>query len=173
MKLTRRRTLLGLAGAGSAASLGAYDLTADADTDADSAERTVTRRDVDGLLTVADVVHPADPEPFEPLIRGYVGRLSDERTRALLGTLSELDALSYDQSGTPFRSLSAAEGRRLLKRLGVFTVQSRPEGTLAERVRFHLVNSVLYALLTNPEGTKQFGIENPVGYPGGFSSYTE
>lgn len=168
MRLTRRRALLGLVGATSAAGLGAYDLTAAAD----AGERTATRRDVEGLLTVADAVYPADPEEFEPLVKGYVGRLDEDRTRSLLGTLSELDTLSYDQLGTPFRSLSAGEAERLLTALGVFRVHSRPDGTLAERVRFHLVNSVLYAILTNPAGTKPFGIENPVGYPGGFGSHT-
>lgn len=169
MRLTRRRTLFGLAGLGSALSVGAYDLTADAD----APEGAVTRRDIDGLLTVADAVHPSDPEDFDPILKRYVKRLSRARTRALLGTLSELDTLSRGQLGTPFRSLSAGEARRLLTALGVFRVQSRSTGTLAERVRFHLVNSALYAILTDPAGTEPFGIENPVGYPGGFDSHTQ
>lgn len=164
MKLTRRQTLLGLVGTSSGLSLSAYELTDDTSVP----EPTLSQREFDGLLAVADVVHPSDPQQFESLIAGYVDRLSDDRKRLLRRTLSDLDRASYRQSGVPFRSLSPAERRRLFAALGVARVQSRPRGTVPERVRYHLVNSIVFVLVTNPKGTGLFGIRNPVGHPGGF-----
>lgn len=170
LDLSRREALLGLVGASATASLGVHELVGDRN--GGPGYRSVSRRQMTGLLTVADVVHPAEPEGFEPVLARYVARLPDHRRRALLGTLSELDAVSRRQFGTGFGSLSAPEARLLLEELGVDRVRSSPRGTLVERIRFHLVNSVLYALLTDPAGTAVLGIDNPVGHPGGFSSYT-
>lgn len=169
MKLTRRQTFLGLLGASSAAGLGAYELI-----DVPRSSRsTVSRDELETLLTVADVVFPADPRPLEPVIASYVDRLGDGRTRALVATVAELDQAAYAQFGIPVRSLSRGECERLFEVLGVTRVQPRPEGTVPERIRFHLVNAVLYSILTHPEGTGPFGITNPVGHPGGFSSFSE
>lgn len=169
MKLTRRKTLLGLLGLSSTASLGVYELS----DEYDKRRGSLSRRHLEGLLTIADVVHPSEPDQFETILTGYVTGLTDSRKRVLLGTLAELDQVSYSQLGIPFRSLSASEATLLLKALGVDRVQSSPQGPLAERIRFHLVNSVLYAVLTDPVGTNVLGIDNPVGHPGGFSSYTQ
>jgi len=168
MRLTRRQTLLGLVGASSAGGLSVYELL-----DRTTIDGPLSEAGMDGLLTVADIVHPASPEDVEPVISAYVGRLNDERVRGLVTTLSELDSRSRRHFGASFGALSRAQGERLLATLGVNRVQSRPEGTLAERVRYHLVNSVLYALLTYPTGTELFGIGNPAGFPGGFPSHTE
>ncbi|WP_144921693.1 hypothetical protein [Halorubrum salsamenti] len=166
MRLTRRQALLGLVGASSVGGLGVYELLDRTATDA-----TISDAGMNGLLTVADIVHPAAPEDVEPVISAYVGRLSHDRIRGVVRALSELDSRSRRHFGASFGALSRAQGERLLTTLGVNRVQSRPEGTLAERVRYHLVNAVLYALLTRPAGTELFGIGNPVGFPGGFGSH--
>jgi hypothetical protein len=167
MRVTRRQALLGLVGASSAGGLGAYELF-----DWTTTDGPLSDAGMDGLLTVADIVHPAAAEDAERAMSAYVGRLNEDRVRGLVTTLSELDSRSRRHYGASFGALSRAQGERLLARLGVNRVQSRPEGTLAERVRYHLVNSVLYALLTRPDGTELFGIGNPVGFPGGFASHT-
>lgn len=167
MKLTRRQTLLGLIGASSVGSLGIYELL-----DRTTIDGPLSDAGMNGLLTVADIVHPAAPEDVEPVISAYVDRLNDGRIRRLVMTLSELNSRSRRHFSASFGTLSRAQGERLLVTLGVNRVQPRPEGTLAERVRYHLVNSVLYALLTHPVGTELYGIGNPVGFPGGFASHT-
>jgi len=168
MKRTRRRTFLGLVGASSVLGLGAYELTGGTR----STDEDIPPHVVEGMLTVADAVYPGDPEPFRSILRRYVDRLGESRLGGLLETLAELDQISSRYSGSLFRSLSGAEATRLFERLGVNRVQSRRAGTLSERVRFHLVNSVLYAILTDPAGTERFDVGNPAGYPGGFDSYT-
>jgi hypothetical protein len=57
--------------------------------------------------------------------------------------------------------------------MGVHTADPDSEGTDPERVRFHVVNELLYALYTSPTGGELVGIENPQGYPGGTASYRE
>jgi hypothetical protein len=46
-----------------------------------------------------------------------------------------------------------------------------PDGTDAGRVRYYVVNELLYALYASPTGGELVGIENPRGYPGGTASY--
>ncbi|MFO7925678.1 MAG: hypothetical protein ACQET5_00140 [Halobacteriota archaeon] len=167
MRPTRRQALLGLVGASSAGGLGVYELL-----DRTMVDGPLSDAGMDGLLTVADIVHPAAPEDVEPVISAYVDGLSDDRIRELVTALYELDSRSRRHFGVSFGALSRARGERLLATLGVNRAQSRPKGTLAERVRYHIVNAVLYALLTRPAGTELFGIGNPVGFPGGFASYT-
>lgn len=169
MRLTRRQAFLGLLGLSSAASLGAYEVTDDPRSD----RTTLTGNERETVLAVADVVFPSDTRPLEPVVTGYVDRLNDDRTRALVATLADLDRTAYDRFGVPFRSLSRADRERLFGALGVPRVQPQRRGTLPARIRFHLVNSVLFAILTHPNGTAPLGIDNPVGYPGGFSSFTQ
>lgn len=168
MKLSRRQAVLGLLGVASAGGLTVSELS----DFRRPGDRTLTDRDLDGLLTVADVVHPTDPAQFETSISGYVDQLPPERKGAMVATLTELDRTARHQLGTGLGSLSGATCRGLLAGLGVDRVQPSPRGTLAERTRFHLVNAVLYAILTTPDGTAPFGIDNPVGYPGGFAAST-
>jgi hypothetical protein len=48
---------------------------------------------------------------------------------------------------------------------------SSPNGNIPERIRYYVVNQLLYGLYTAPTGGRLLGIENPVGHPGGFESY--
>jgi len=41
------------------------------------------------------------------------------------------------------------------------------------RVRYYLVNDLLFALYSSPTGGKLVGIENPQGHPGGTGSYQQ
>lgn len=168
MKLTRRHAILAAAGV-SAVGLGTYELAAaDAKTDG-----TFTQREQAMLTTVAEVVYPWELESAADVLVPYCSRLDDRRKAAMRRTLAEFDRMARSAFGVPLETLSADEGRTLVRALGANRVESRPAGTLAERVRFHLVNTVLFALMTHPSGTAPFDIDNPVGYPGGFASYTE
>jgi hypothetical protein len=69
--------------------------------------------------------------------------------------------------------LSEEAGDEALREMGVHTAEPDPAGTTAERVRYYLVNEVLYALYASPKGGELVGIENPQGYPGGANSYQQ
>ncbi len=167
VSLTRRRTL-GILALASAGSVSIHELTRSPSTGSGS----LSERQVQKLLTIVDVVYPSsDPRQFEPTVRNYVDSLPEERRQILLGTLAELDRITADALGQPLGAASTPGVIMVMKRIGVDRVQSKPRGMLAERIRFHLVNSIMYALLTEPRVTRSFGIDNPVGYPGGFSSY--
>jgi hypothetical protein len=57
--------------------------------------------------------------------------------------------------------------------MGIDVVDSDPEGSDTEQMRFYLVNELLFALYTSPTGAKLAGIENPQGHPGGTTSYQQ
>lgn len=122
-------------------------------------------------LAVAEVVYPPSIEISEGFVEGYLSRLREERVDRVARTASGLDRYARREFDIPFADLSKTNRNQLLRHLGVDRVISRPEGTLAERVRYHLVNSLLYALFTTPKGSRLFEIENPVGYPGGLEDY--
>ena len=168
MELSRREMFWSLLGTGSVGGLAAYELSEMVVRE----RKTASRDDIESLLTVAGIVHPAESEAFEPVLSSYLNQLSDSRTQSILETIAELNKISRRRLGRPFHILSRNEAEQLFTILGVNRVQAAPNGTLAERIRFHLVNSVIYALMTNPNGTREFEIQNPVGYPGGIP-YTE
>jgi hypothetical protein len=56
--------------------------------------------------------------------------------------------------------------------MGVQSAESDSGGGVPERIRYHLVNSLLYALFTSPMGSELVGISNPTGHPGGYESLT-
>lgn len=171
-ELTRRDTLLAAAGVTAAGGLGVYELLRRTPGPA-SAAVDLSETRLETLVAVSEVVYPwplADPGRQLSL---YVRRLSEERTAALVASLDALDVEARSRFGQPFRRLSRDERRAVFTALGVDRVASRPDGTLPARIRFHVVNSVLYALMTHPTGTAPFGISNPVGFPGGIYSAEE
>jgi hypothetical protein len=165
--LRRRDLLAGVAAAGTG--LAVHELlragpTPGAPTEA-SADLTLTT-----MTAVLEAVYPWSLDDPAARVGPYLGRLSAERAAATAVTAAELDRATRSAFGTGFASLSVRERRRLLERLGTDRVSSDPAGSLPARVRFHLVNSALFAVMTHPDGTRPFGIGNPFGYPGGFET---
>ena len=80
-----------------------------------------------------------------------------------------LAALSWEDAR--FAALGADRRDTVLRQLGVHTADEDPDGTRAERIRYYVVNELLYALYASPTGGELVGIENPQGYPGGRASY--
>lgn len=160
MELTRRDALAALAFAG--VTTGCLE--------PEDAPRDV----VDGLSQVAEAIYPSEVEATGEFVETYVvGRL-EGREGYLDGvrtTLSDLDDASHELEDAELSDLSPDEISGLLRRLGADEADPVPDGTLAERLRFHVVNELQYALYTTPVGGRLVGIENPVGHPGGLSSY--
>ena len=167
MELTRRDALvaLGAVGGGSAA-LGTarHGLFDDLD------EEEVTDR----LHAVAEVIYPSEVDVDRSFVSTYVvGRLNDreEYVRAQADALQTLDSHARSQAGRSVTALQPSDRRSVLRTMGVHTAHPNPDGTPQERVRYYVVNDLLYVLFTTPTGGELVGCENPPGYPGGLDAY--
>ncbi|WP_251328900.1 gluconate 2-dehydrogenase subunit 3 family protein [Haloplanus pelagicus] len=171
MELSRRDALVAVATS-----------TAGVATAGELAERLRDREeqagDLDGVLTrlaaVADVVYPSEVEVTESYLRTYL--LGNEYDRAEYvertgAALDELDRQGRRRYGDRIVDLSPAERDGLLREIGVDRVPPDPDGTAVERVRYYVVNQLLFTLYTSPTGGRLLGNENPPGYPGGRAAY--
>jgi hypothetical protein len=174
MRLTRRDALAALAGAGivgggATAALVRDDAGAGTGTDGPLAPPVLRR-----LVHTAEVLYPSAIEGTGPFVRQYVETKASERpgfregVTDATGTLAEY-AETWERTG--YTELSVAGRDDLLHRMGVHTADPVADGTAPERVRFHVVNELLYALYSSPTGGELVGIENPQGHPGGTESY--
>lgn len=164
--LTRRDAVAalaaGLGGGAAAAGLGALT------DDRDGGE--ISDADLATLVGVAEVVYPSEVTGVTEFVRTYVAGLRPERRTRMARAARRLDEAARRYAGGGFASLAPTERTAVLDRLGVSRVSSDPSGTVPERVRYHAVNSLLYALFTSPTGSELVGIRNPTGHPGGYES---
>lgn len=171
MELSRRDALVAVA-ASTAGVAGAGELADQLDARADEPA------DVDGVLSrlasVATVIYPSEVDVTDSYLRTYL--LANEYDREgyverTAAALDELDDRGRQRMGKPVEDLSPSECDRLLKRIGVQRVTPDPEGMAVERIRYYVVNKLLYTLYTTPTGGQLLGNENPPGYPGGRAAY--
>ncbi len=176
-RLTRRDALAALTAAG-VAGAGSYALTRDsADGGASPApdeSGPLGAHERETLTAVARVVYPEAVEGVEEFVRTYAaGRTGDrpERARAIADAVATLDERAGQRDGTPFADLSPGRRDELLSEMGVDVVDPDPDGIVAARIRYYVVNELLFALYASPTGGRLVGIENPQGHPGGIDSY--
>jgi hypothetical protein len=131
----------------------------------------LTEDDVAILTAVATVVYPSELTTFRDFIDEYVRGLPPDQRAKIAVTTRALDERTRRMHGSTIRSLSQTERDSVLRTMGVDRVGSGPDGSLPERVRYYIVNQLLYALYTSPKGSQLLGVENPVGHPGGYESY--
>ncbi|WP_336037541.1 twin-arginine translocation signal domain-containing protein [Halobacterium yunchengense] len=169
MELTRRDVLAALAATGAAAGGGAVLLSEPGGDD------PLGDHEVETLLAVAGVVYPSDVSGVESFVREYsLGRVRDrpEYADGVADAVAALDGHVdewYDAEA--FVGLDETARERALSGMSVDTADPDPDGEPRERVRYYLVNELLYALFTTPTGGELAGIENPQGHPGGSTSY--
>lgn len=170
MELTRRDALAALAAGGVAVGTGAVlEGNPFATGDEDSPEDRL-----DTLLAAAEVVYPSEVAGVEEFVRTYaLGRVEDRENYrdGMVEALSTLDEHARAWHDVDFRDLDAATRESVLDQMGVGAADPDPEGSDRQRVRFFVVNELLYALYTSPTGGELVGIENPQGHPGGTGSY--
>jgi hypothetical protein len=171
MELTRRDALAALAATGTVGIGGGAALGGGID--APEADDAVPADAVATLAAVATVVYPDAATGVESFVETYVaGRLDDPDHRAgVLDATAALDATARDWFDAPLTDLDPTTRDRLLRELGVDVADPDPDGNLSTRVRFYVVNELLYAFYASPTGGDLVGIENPIGYPGGTGSY--
>lgn len=168
MELTRRDALAALGAAGVTAAGGAA-LTLDA---LDAPEFGEHERDT--LVALARVVYPSAVEGVPEFVERYVvGRVRDrpEHAAGAAGAVATLDARANDWFGADAVDLAADDRDALLRQAGLDAADPDPDGDTAQRLRYYLVNDLLFALYSSPTGGELVGIENPQGHPGGTDSY--
>lgn len=181
MELTRRDALAALAsagvvGGGSAAVL-ARERRETAEGEREQDEPTpgsVDPRLLTTLVATAEVVYPAEVSGITAFVETYsLGRLEGRPgyREGLRDAADELEEHARAWYGDAYTALDPATRDALLREMGVHTADEDPDGTAAERVRFHVVNELLFALYSSPTGGELVGIENPQGHPGGTDSY--
>jgi hypothetical protein len=186
MELTRRDAIaalgaVGVAGGALAVSqsdgsdTGADDDPTPTPTESDEEESGLSDHDRATAVAVAEAVYPSAVENVEGFVTDFLrGRVADDPGRATeIGeTVSYLDDYVetwYDLDA--FRSLSPANRIEAFERMNANTVDPEPEGGDVQRVRYYLINDLLFALYASPTGGELVGIENPQGHPGGTASY--
>lgn len=172
MRLTRRDALAALAGAGAAGVAGCAAPRA--------TEEAPERLGPDAtatLVAAAEVLYPSQVEGVETFVDTYVGARTREAPRRRVGietATGDLDDAARAWHDARFGALSVERRESVLRELGADTATPDPEAaTPSGRVRFYVVNELLYALYTSPAGGRLVGAENPVGHPGGTTSYRQ
>ena len=171
MELTRRDAMGALAAAGAAVGAGVV-----ADRFAGT-EDDPPAFDEDALATtvaVAHAVYPSEVENVASFVRTYaLSRSEDDDAyrEGMADAAAALDDYAREWHDGEYVSLDATTAETVLHEMGVDVEDPDPEGVPAERVRFYLVNELLYALYTSDTGGRLVGIENPQGFPGGTDSY--
>lgn len=130
--------------------------------------------EIETLVAVAEVVYPSAVTGIEAFVEAYsVGRV---RTRPIYAAgvadaVTSLDTAARDWFGGRFADLALDTRQRVLRELAIADAEPDPDGIGAERIRYYLVNELLYALYTSPTGGRLVGLDNPQGHPGGLGSY--
>jgi hypothetical protein len=120
------------------------------------------------------VLYPSEVEGHREFVATYVDgrrRRDPAHYEGVAAAATELDAVARDWHNSPFEELAPETRDRLLRGLGVDVADPDPDGNLTDRLRFFVVNDLLYAFYTSPTGGKLVGTENPTGFPGGTESY--
>lgn len=172
MELTRRDALYALVmGGGIGVSGVAYADRKAAENEGIENESGFSTDQLQTVVAIAEVVYPTEVTGIAAFVKQYVTGLRPEKQAILIPVIDAFSAHVREIHDRPFWELSISDRQVALQELGVDRMSPDPTGTLPERVRYHLINQLLYGLFTAPKGSKLVGIENPVGYPGGYQSY--
>jgi len=173
-ELDRRDVLTALGAAGITVG-GGVALLEWADED-DDGETVVTDHERRTLHAVARTVYPSEVSGIESFVDGYMSRrlrADTDRADSVLDALSALNNYALEWEDTAFPDLTPQKRDETLRAMGVAEADPVPDGTPHERVRYYLVNELVYGLYSSPTGGELVGIENPQGYPGGTDSYQQ
>lgn len=168
MELTRRDALLAFVGGGLVASAALVDEEIGRDDEA------VSEPDTETLTALAEVLYPSSVEISQEFVETYVlGRqtVDDGYLAGMSVALEQIRSTSRRETGRGYASLNVELRDDVLRATGADRAHANPDGTTAQRVRYYVVDELLYALYATPKGAGLVGNENPVGYPGGTEVY--
>lgn len=162
---TSRRTLLAALVGGTGLATGGMVIAERADS-VSSGPST----DPSDLTIIARAVYPSAIDAPDSIVSSYLESLRSDRVDTIGTLLTALDRHATHRFRRSLSELSIQQTDALLRSLGVHRAQPVPNGTLAEQIRYHLVNGLLITLYRQPVGTSLVGIENPRGHPGGYAT---
>jgi hypothetical protein len=174
VQLTRRDALAALGAAGAAGAAAGVAAVAGRDPpradDADPLTTDVT----DTLAAAAEVLFPDRVTDHRAFVTAYANARTADREayrEGVAAAVAELDAAARDWYDDRFVDLAVGTRDRLLRELGADTAEPDPDGGVSGRLRYYVVNDLLFAFYASPPGGRLVGIENPTGFPGGVESY--
>lgn len=174
MELTRRDVVAALAASGIGSVAGCSQSSNDGGDGEPADETPISSHDVATLVAIADVVYPSDAESVREFVEEYSVtrvRADDEYARGVADAVRTLDDYVGNWHDESFSALSVADRSDALDRMSVDVADPDPDGVPRERVRYYLVNELLFAFYSTPTGAGLAGLENPPGHPGGRRSY--
>lgn len=175
MRLNRRDVIAALAASG-VAFLGssAIFLSLDDNSKKEWEDKPITESEVTGMVAAAKVLYPSEVENIEKFVTEYIrGQSNDnpEKIREMSKTITYLNKYSKSWYKKEFSDLDKKTRNRVFKQMDADSANPDPEGSDVERIRYYIINELLFALYTTPTGSRLVGLENPQGYPGGLKSY--
>ncbi|MFC7076530.1 gluconate 2-dehydrogenase subunit 3 family protein [Haloarcula halophila] len=184
MELSRRDAIAALSAAGVAVGGGGAVLLADDDgngasTGTDDGDTQTPSGPLDEaqfetLTAAAEVLYPEELSGVDEFVRRFVrGRARDRPDHAagIADAAAYLDEYARAWFDAEFAALPPQTRDQALRRMNADTLEPDPEGSDEQRVRYFVVNELLFALYASPTGGELVGIENPQGHPGGIQSY--
>lgn len=169
-ELSRRDAMAALSAAGVAAGVGVIAMS----TQEEEAQVAFSDEDIRTLTALAEVLYPTAVTGIPTFVERYAtGRAATrpDHAAAVKEALNELDQYAQEWKDGRFRNLSPDTRSALLDAMGLDHAAPDPAGPDAARLRYYLVNELLFALYTTPTGAELVGLENPQGFPGGTMSY--
>lgn len=176
MELDRRDVMAALAAAGVAVGGGTAILVEGDPFRSGDEERDppIDRSEVTTLVAAAEVLYPSEVEGIEEFVTEYVrGRVEDDPAHAagMADAAGYLDDYADSWYDSRFAELDPSVRTEVLRSMDADSADPVPDGSDVERVRYYVVNELLFALYTTPTGGELVGLENPQGHPGGLQSY--
>ncbi|ESP89803.1 gluconate 2-dehydrogenase subunit 3 family protein [Candidatus Halobonum tyrrellensis] len=169
MELDRRDLLTALAATGAGSTAGCSSTRRQATDGGD-----VSDHDADTLVALAEVLYPSSVSNVGEFVREYsLERVAADAEYAagVAEAVGSLDEYVSEWHDVPYAELPTVERGEILRHMTVDTADPDPDGVARERIRYYLVNELLYAFYTTPTGAGLVGLENPPGHPGGTRSY--
>jgi len=170
--LSRRDAVAALAAAGVA--VGTLSVFDGDGQPGDEAGGPIDERQRETVVAVARTVYPAAVSGIAEFVEAFLaGRAENrpEHARAVGDAATTLDEYAREHAGSRFVALNSKRRDALMREMGLDGADPDPGGIEPSRLRYYLVNELLFALYTSPTGGELVGIENPQGHPGGTTSY--
>lgn len=169
MDLTRRDALVALVGGGIVGAEAVERATTGGEDGLSDTDRRTIR-------AVAEVLYPSSVTVNQEFVDTFVsgrGRFDETYLENVHDALDVVRTTSRRETGRSFASLGQSLRDDVLRATGAGRAYSDPGGTTAQRVRYYLVDELLYAFYASPTGGSLVGNENPKGYPGGTDVYQQ